>query len=235
MTNIKNSKPKFMKTLKGIVAAMTAGLVLGGILPAQAGMLVTGISGSGYPLTGNATGSWVAPGTGQVIPDNTPAGVAYSFTFTDPAAWNITSISVTLNLTGGYNNDIYAYLSHGSTLVTLVNQIPGTAGSGSGFNNVILTEGAGSTIQGATGLPGVAFTGTYTADQNLSAFNGANPNGSWTIFFADLSPGDTSTLTGFEVGITAIPEPANVALVVFAGLAVAFGLGRYFVRKTKTA
>ena len=219
-----------MKTLKGIVAAMTAGLVLGGILTAQAGVTVTDISGSTRVFSGTATGSG-----SQVIPDNTPAGAGYSFTFTDPAAWNITGVSVTLNLTGGYNNDIYAYLSHGSTLVTLVNQITGTAGNGSGFNNVILTEGAGSTIQGASGSPGVAFTGTYTADQNLASFNGANPNGSWTIFFADLGAGDTSTLTGFSVGITVVPEPVNVALVVFAGLAVAFGLGRYFVGKTKTA
>lgn len=219
-----------MKTLKGIVAAMTVGLVLGGILPAQAGVTVNNISDGATHVTGTATSSG-----SQVIPDNTYAGAGYSFTFTDANAPYITGVTVTLNLTGGYNNDIYAYLSHGSTLVTLVNQITGTAGSGSGFNNVILTEGGGSTIQGAPGSPGLAFTGTYTADQNLASFNGANPNGSWTIFFADLGAGDTSTLTGFSVGITAVPEPVNVALVVFAGLAAAFGLGRYFVRKTKTA
>ena len=29
------------------------------------------------------------------------------------------------------------------------------------------------------------------------AFTGLDPNGSWTLFFADLAGGDTSTLTGF--------------------------------------
>lgn len=220
-----------MKTLKSIVAAMAVGLVLGGILPAQAGVTVTPFaSGSSWTYSGSASGSG-----SQAIPDNTPVGISYSFSFADIAASSISDISVTLNLTGGYNNDIYAYLSHGSTLVTLVNQITGTAGAGAGFSGVVLNEGAGSTIQGASGSPGVAFSGTYTADQNLNAFNGVNPNGTWTIFFADLSPGDISTLTGFSVGITAVPEPVSLALGVFGGLAAVFGMGRFFVRKMKTA
>ena len=209
-----------MKTLKSIVAAVTLGVVLGSSLSAPAALTVTDFSngGSGTLYTGGSSSG------SQVIPDNTPDGVGYSFNFTDPAASSISDISVTLDLTGGYNNDIYAYLSHGSTLVVLVDQITGTAGTGSGFNNVVLNEGTGGTIQ----------SGTYTADQNLAGFNGANPNGSWTIFFADRNPGDTSTLTGFSVNLTAVPEPVNVALGVFGGLFAVVGLVR-IVRRMKAA
>jgi hypothetical protein len=42
--------------------------------------------------------------------------------------------------------------------------------------------------------------------------------------FADLSAGDTSTLTGFSIGITAVPERVNVALAIFGGL-LAVGSG----------
>lgn len=44
------------------------------------------------------------------------------------------------------------------------------------------------------------------------------------MFFADLSPGATSTLTGFNVNLTtlaAVPEPVTLALVTFAAMLLA--------------
>ena len=41
----------------------------------------------------------------------------------------------------------------------------------------------------------------------------------WTIFFADLGAGDTSTLNDFNIGITALPEPATWALIIFGVVA----------------
>ncbi len=49
---------------------------------------------------------------------------------------------------------------------------------------------------------------------NFDSFAGVNPNGSWTLFFADLSPGGTSTINGFSVSLSAVPEPENLALGV---------------------
>ena len=50
---------------------------------------------------------------------------------------------------------------------------------------------------------------------------------SWTLFFADLSPGDTSTLNTFSLDITAVPEPVNVALVIFGGLLAVWSAVRW--------
>jgi hypothetical protein len=72
------------------------------------------------------------------------------------------------------------------------------------------------------------IAGTWQADErtspldtsrsSLSAFNGLDPNGTWTLFFADLSAGDQSTLVNWSLDITMVPEPVNVALGIFAGV-----------------
>jgi subtilisin-like proprotein convertase family protein len=207
-----------MKNLSNFLAATAVGAVLGGSLPARAAIAFTG-SGGNY--TASATS------LGQVIPDNNPSGVAYALNF-GAMGLSLSDVTVSFATSGGYNGDIYAYLSNGSTLVQLVNQITGAPGT-SGFN-VTLVEGTGNPIQTTMGTAGQPLSGmSFTAAQDLAGFNGANPNGSWTLFFADLHSGDTSTLSSFSVGITAVPEPVNVALGVFGGLAGLVALVKFLV------
>jgi len=191
---------------------VTMGVILASNVPTQAALALTDFSTSdGITYTGSGSGS-------QIIPDNTPVGAGYSINFA-ASGLNISDISITLNLTGGYNGDIYAYLSHGSQIAVLFNQITGAANS-SGFD-ITLVEGTGNSVQTATGTAGQVLLGTtFTASQDLSVLNNSDPNGAWTLFFADLSPGDTSTLNSFNVNITtsAVPEPVNVALGIFGGV-----------------
>ena len=49
-------------------------------------------------------------------------------------------------------------------------------------------------------------------------FGGDNPEGTWTLFFADLSSGGNATLDSWSLAITAVPEPVNVALGIFGGM-----------------
>jgi hypothetical protein len=68
----------------------------------------------------------------------------------------------------------------------------------------------------------------------LSSFNGLNPNGDWTIFFADMASGGgdgPSTLVSWGLDITAVPEPVNAALGIFAGLGLVVIVGRILWRK----
>jgi hypothetical protein len=69
------------------------------------------------------------------------------------------------------------------------------------------------------------FSASLVAKGSLASSDNNNPNGTWTLFFADSSAGHTSTQEGWSLDITAVPEPVNVALAIFGGvLAIWSGL-----------
>lgn len=207
---------------------LVIGLVaLNSVLPAQSAI---------YAL-GNVNGSGTALNT--VIPDGSISGVSSSLSVSG-AFGAISDITVTLNVTGGNNGDLYAYLSYNGTLVTLLNRVGVTSGdafgsSDAGFKNVTLAS-TGSDVHLASASGGV-LSGSYLADGRQisplsssasfdgagtvtldASFGGQTPNGTWTLFFADLSGGDSSTLQGWSLDITAVPEPVSEALVIFGGV-----------------
>ena len=179
---------------------------------------------------------------GVTIPDGSPGGYQNSINVSGLLP-TISSVLVYMNVSGGYNGDLYAYLNLGGTSVVLLNRIG--AGSGNPFGSSSSGFGGGATwhndgvdysfrladgsssVHGASGSP---VEGTYGADGgSLSSFNGANPNGNWTIFFADMASGpgtSTSSLVSWGLEITAVPEPVNVALGLFGAGAGVLGLVR---------
>ena len=161
---------------------------------------------------------------------------------------SLSSVSVNLNISGGFNGDLYAYLSYGGVLVPLLNRVGVTAtGGGSsfgysdaGFNVTLSSAGANDVhfYQNYSQSFNVSgqLTGTWQPDGraidpqsspstfdtasrvSFDSYNGLNPNGTWTLFIADLSAGAQSQLISWELDITAVPEPVNVALGIFAGV-----------------
>jgi hypothetical protein len=89
-------------------------------------------------------------------------------------------------------------------------------------------SGSGSHIYTATfsGDPG-----TYP-DASLG-FNGLNPNETWSLVLWDNSSPSPSenALVGWSLEVTAVPEPINIALGVFAALAGAVGGWRWVLRR----
>jgi subtilisin-like proprotein convertase family protein len=212
-----------MNTKQSIVLALVLGALLAGTRPAQAALSFS-TSDGGATYTGGASS------LAQLIPDNTQSGVGYSINFADLGR-TVYNISISLNLSGGYNGDLYAYLSHGSQTTKLFDQITGSPSSAG--MNVTLVPGTANPIQTVTGFgSGTTLSGTtFTANQDLSAFTSTDPNGNWTFFIADMKAGDSSTLNSFSVNITAVPEPVTGALI----LAVLVGLVRYAWRKLFSA
>jgi subtilisin-like proprotein convertase family protein len=195
---------------------------------------------------------------GAAIPDNNPVGLGYGFTVNSTES-EITSMSVTLNISGGYNGDIYAYLAHGayqsqaSSFSVLLNRTGASGGnpdgySDSGFNNLTLASGAGDDIhlyRLNLGGPGVPGGPGWTADgrlnptdvarnHTLDIFNGTNPNGDWTLFLADRSAGIIGTLDNWSVEITAIPEPRATTAAMFLVLLCGVQEARRFLRNRRT-
>ena len=167
------------------------------------------------------------------IPDGSPVGVSFTGTYDGAAAGaTVSSLTVNLSISGGYNGNLYGYLvAPNGTLVMLLNQPGHTDGSTFGFGyagsglNVTLTDattiGGNSvtSIQTTAETPGQLFSGTYNAAGTLGTFNNSSANGEWKLFFADMTAGGgQSQLTGWSLDITAVPEPVNVALGCFVAM-----------------
>jgi subtilisin-like proprotein convertase family protein len=143
----------------------------------------------------------------------------------------VTDIAVELNITGGFNGDLYAYLVAPDQATTAV--LLGTVGGnftqvGSGYN-VTLTDTAGvaNNIQNAAQSFATALAGTYYAEVSLmSAFGtyltGNGANGNWRLFIANQSSGDNgqSVLGSWSLTMTtaAVPEPDQVVAMALLGL-----------------
>jgi hypothetical protein len=180
--------------------------------------------------------------TSQGIPDNNPSGVAYPFNFTDTAEPIITDVSVSFNVSGGWNGDLYAYLSHNSDTLVLLNRVGVSAGSTYGYGDaglaITLSDAGLVNIHNYGGNGGNQLAGTFKADGQTtsplaapasfsatggsatfgSVFANTDAQGSWTLFFADVSGGSVATLNSWSVDISAVPEPVNVALGIFVCL-----------------
>jgi subtilisin-like proprotein convertase family protein len=147
----------------------------------------------------------------------------------------LTSITVGFNITGGFDGNLYAYLvAPNGTVVTLLNHI-GTglgslaAGFGNGFS--LATTGADLYSTAANGTVGQQLTGTFQVT-DLSAFNGINANGTWTLFFADtVTGGGNATLNSWTLNITAVPEPVTMALGGFGAMLLALAGVKWAWRK----
>jgi subtilisin-like proprotein convertase family protein len=180
-------------------------------------------------FSSRATITFTETGTGGTIRDNNPNGFSSQITIAQNVT--ISDITVHLNFTGGYNGDLYAYLTHDGSTAILLNRINNDA---SGMDVYFNDSGSYDDIHMATGIP----SGTYSSDgrfadpsdlaaiasasrtRTLSSFFGANSSGTWTLFVADMDPGAQSTLTSWDMEITGVPEPTNVALLAFGGIFV---------------
>jgi hypothetical protein len=200
--------------------------------------------------------------TGFVDGGNIPNGNASPWSDTRTVGGitelSIESVSFRLNLSGGFNGDLYAYLSYNGTKLVLLNRVGvGTLSnpvftfgySGAGFTDLVLKDG------GANGdihiYGGGVGTGSYSADgRDVSPLTSAatlygtsrdtfagkfgtmNPNGDWSLVFADLSGGGgQATVLNWGLDITAVPEPVSVALALFGGALGVTQLVRFLRRR----
>jgi subtilisin-like proprotein convertase family protein len=167
------------------------------------------------------------------IPDNDAAGLLNTQTVTSDIT-SIESITVTLNITGGWNGDLYAYVAHESGLAVLLNRVGKTSGNefgsaSSGFTVTFSDTALNGDIHTGSFASGTPITGIWAPDARtasptsvtdassrtafLSTFHGLPASGTWELFVADVSGGDTSYLESWSMEISGsagevIPEPS---------------------------
>ena len=137
---------------------------------------------------------------------------------------NVTGMTLDLNVSGGFNGDLYAYLvaPNQTTVATLLGVPGGNFDQvGSGYN-ITLSDAAGVNIQDASQSWGTVVTATYQPVVSLATFNGLVANGNWRLFIADQSSGDNGqpVLNNWNLSLTtaAVPEPDQVAAISLLGL-----------------
>lgn len=179
------------------------------------------------------------------IPDGQAAGVSDPRTLASAIA-QVSSVKVTLDITGDFNGDLYAYLRHDTGLSVLLNRPGRSTGTPSGYADSgfsvtfdasapngdihsyrnVLTPSAGSPLTGTWQPDGRAVDPALSFDTSprtagLEVFNGMNAHGTWTLFLADLQTGGTSAVTGWGMELSGVPEPSHSVLAV--GLALLTG------------
>ena len=189
----------------------------------------------------------------QLIPDNHASGYASTINvsgFAEEVTNEILDVNVRLTISGGWNGDLYVFLVHNnSTTSILLNRVGRRNVNPDGFGDagfdIWLNDGAASDIH-EFGTGGSPLTGVWQPDGRrtdpndvgnggsrnamLNVFNGQNPNGSWSLFVADVSGGYESTLVSWDLEIQTVPEPVTVALGVFGGVLGLAGFVRWLRR-----
>jgi len=145
-----------------------------------------------------------------VIPDNSSIGLADSHAI-GGLDNSISSLILSITLQGGVATDLSGYLRLGNL----------TTSPAFSLTSIVQSQNLSS---------GSPVTFTVDASTLGTTFNTLNPNDTWTLFFADTVNGDQTTLNGWSLDITAVPEPANIALGVFVGILAAAALARCFAR-----
>jgi subtilisin-like proprotein convertase family protein len=192
------------------------------------------------------------------IPDDNPNGLASSINVSGVNG-AIAGISVTLDIAGGYNGDLYGFLvnSNGGAFSVLLNRVGVQSGnafgySDSGFhvtlsdtamNNLHFYQNGSYTLDTSGALTGIwgadgraidpaanpAILGSASPTATLSQFVGTNPNGEWTLFLEDSSGGFQSALQDWQLQIEAVPEPTGSRLMVVSATLAAI----YFFRRNQ--
>jgi subtilisin-like proprotein convertase family protein len=152
------------------------------------------------------------------IPDANPTGA--TGTIAVGSAGTISDLNVIITGTHTWVGDIRLNLSNGTTNVTFYDQpgVPASTFGCSGDNlpGVIADdEGANGSFENSCQNATPAYTpgGSYTNNNALSAFDGANTSGTWTLTVSDLAAGDTGTIDSWciEFGTGAGPTPTATA------------------------
>jgi len=153
--------------------------------------------------------------TALVIPDGVAAespGAVVSNSINVPITGVVSDVNIGLNVTHTYPNDLVIAVSNpgGVTQVPVWNR----ACAGNNNFNVTLNDGSPAFTCVAN------MTGTFSPSSPLSAFNGGQANGTWTLSASDFYNVDSGTLNSWFVQVCTDIYTLSTPTVGFADFAV---------------
>jgi subtilisin-like proprotein convertase family protein len=179
----------------------------------------TGSTTFTLPINGKRTTYGGATNVPIAIPDNNPAGVTSDIVL-PPGVGNVVDVNPGLVITHTFNADLDVSLTHGATTVSLFTDVNGGGdGMGTASSPLLLDDEASTAIEtAAVPAPGTPLTGTFRPETpaSLSAFDGMDASGTWTLKVVDDSAGDLGTLESWTVDNSAPCNRSPVASFVVA-------------------
>jgi subtilisin-like proprotein convertase family protein len=185
------------------------------------------------------------------IPDGNPGGLESTIDV-GGLAGQLEDITVSLDISGGFNGDLYAYLGHGDTgFAVLLNRVGKTAVDSFGYSDpgfhIVLSDAASLDIHTYGGNGDLPLTGTWQPDgrnvdpqlvldtsprtAQFDSFIGSDPNGAWTLFVADMAGGGgQAVLQSWDINLAVVSVPEPGAGKLFSVMAGA-GLFQYLRRR----
>ncbi len=149
-------------------------------------------------------------------------------------------LSVQLDITGGFNGQLYAYLAKDNGFAVLLNRVGRESGNLDGFIDpglsVTFSDSAanGDVHAYAPHNLGTALTGTWQPDgretdpsltlggdlrtADLGSFRDQPADGMWTLYIEDVVTGQQATMNSWTLTISSVPEPGTWSLA--AGVAL---------------
>jgi hypothetical protein len=151
-----------------------------------------------------ANNVYAASGLALAIPDNNVTGVSH--TISVPDSFTITDVDIDLQVTHALVGDLIVEVEHNATTVRLIDRMGGAGTCDSNDLDVILDDdGTGGLIEDLCGPtnsdPVPTSPPNYIPDEVLSAFNGMDSSGNWTITVIDADPGQAGTLDGWSIHV----------------------------------
>ena len=150
------------------------------------------------------TADYVSTDTPLSIPDSnsseTVPGLVSSYMLVTGAPNPVSKVTLTINITHTYTPDLWIYLISPSSTSVLVSWMNGDLdfdGVGKNYSYTTFDDDAVVYIWQANN----PFSGTYIPDNLLSAFNGEDPNGVWTLTVIDDWYFDTGKLKSWGINI----------------------------------
>jgi len=166
---------------------------------------------------------------GTDIPEANPVGlVSRGFVTGLPVGALVTNLTVSLDVSGGYNGSLYAYLvAPNDSTVVLLDQ-PGVTednpfGAGGSGLAVNFTESAGESIQTAAETPGEVTAGNYLPAGDFSNCQDTPADGEWKLYVSDETAGGGQAILvdwSLTLKVGTVPEPCSLTLVLGASLAL---------------
>jgi len=134
------------------------------------------------------------------VPDNHPPGAMHAINVSVQGV--ISDVNILLNVSHTRDSDLVLSVVHAGVTVTLCANV---GGNGQNFNFTFFDDEAAVPISSGS----APFNGSYRPQQPLSAFDGLNVYGPWTLRLVDTAPGAFGTLNSWLVNVSTAARPAH--------------------------